>query len=153
MGARNRVGIWLSYRPARLQRLAELIPWNRFLGSLNVYKFRLSSMEMASFSRSVMIVFSARRLAKGGVARPPSFILTPRLALLRHLLSKTSEKIATCIFHLAPLAFSPHLHFWPGLDKNIKISFRGKTISSFLMLSQNCWENAQHFKYKTHQSV
>ena len=28
MGARNRVGIGLSYRPARLHRLAELIPWN-----------------------------------------------------------------------------------------------------------------------------
>jgi hypothetical protein len=33
MGARNRVGIGLSYRP---DRLAELIPWNRFLGSLKV---------------------------------------------------------------------------------------------------------------------
>ncbi len=29
LGARNRVGIGLSYRPARLHRLAELIPWNR----------------------------------------------------------------------------------------------------------------------------
>jgi hypothetical protein len=36
MGARNRVGIGLSHRPARLHRLAELIPWNRFLGSLEV---------------------------------------------------------------------------------------------------------------------
>jgi hypothetical protein len=36
MGARNRVGIGLSYRPDRLHRLAELIPWNRFLGSLKV---------------------------------------------------------------------------------------------------------------------
>ena len=36
MGARNRVGIGLSYRPARLQRLAELVHWNRFLGSLKV---------------------------------------------------------------------------------------------------------------------
>jgi len=36
MGTRNRVGIGLSYRPARLQRLAELIHWNRFLGSLKV---------------------------------------------------------------------------------------------------------------------
>jgi len=35
IGARNRVGKGLSYRPARLHRLAELIPWNRFLGSLN----------------------------------------------------------------------------------------------------------------------
>jgi hypothetical protein len=34
MGARNRVGIGLSYRPARLHRLAEFIPGNRFLGSL-----------------------------------------------------------------------------------------------------------------------
>jgi hypothetical protein len=36
MGARNRVGIGLSYRPARVHGLAELIPLNRFLGSLKV---------------------------------------------------------------------------------------------------------------------
>ncbi len=33
--------IGLSYRTARLHRLAESIPWNRFLGSLFVYKFGL----------------------------------------------------------------------------------------------------------------
>ncbi len=42
IGARNRVGIGLSYRPARLHRLAELIDWNRFLGSLKVKNFGLS---------------------------------------------------------------------------------------------------------------
>jgi hypothetical protein len=36
MGARNRVGIGLSYRPARQHSLAALVPWNRFLGSLTV---------------------------------------------------------------------------------------------------------------------
>ncbi len=36
MEARNRVGIGLSFRPARLHSLAELVPWNRFLGSLKV---------------------------------------------------------------------------------------------------------------------
>jgi hypothetical protein len=36
MGARNRVGRGTSYQPARLRRLAELIPWNQFLGSINV---------------------------------------------------------------------------------------------------------------------
>ncbi len=36
IGVMNQVGIGLSYRPARLHRLAELIPWNWFLGSLNV---------------------------------------------------------------------------------------------------------------------
>ncbi len=34
--SRNRVGIGLSYQPARLHRLAEFIPWIRFLGSINV---------------------------------------------------------------------------------------------------------------------
>jgi hypothetical protein len=32
---------YLTYRPARLYRLAKSIPRNRFLGSLNVYKFGL----------------------------------------------------------------------------------------------------------------
>ncbi len=41
MGARHRVGIGLSYRPARLHRLAELTPWNRFLGSIKVLKNEL----------------------------------------------------------------------------------------------------------------
>ncbi len=35
-GARNRVGIGLLYHPARIHRLAESIPWNRFWGSLKV---------------------------------------------------------------------------------------------------------------------
>jgi hypothetical protein len=39
MGARNREGIELSYRPVRLSRLAKLIPRNEFLGSLKVFKF------------------------------------------------------------------------------------------------------------------
>jgi hypothetical protein len=37
IGARNLVGIVLSYRPARLHGLAELIPWNRFLGSFAAF--------------------------------------------------------------------------------------------------------------------
>jgi hypothetical protein len=41
MGARNLVGIGLSYRPDRLYRLAESIPWNRLLGSLKILKYRL----------------------------------------------------------------------------------------------------------------
>jgi hypothetical protein len=28
MGTRDRVGIWLSYRPARLHSLSNLVPWN-----------------------------------------------------------------------------------------------------------------------------
>jgi hypothetical protein len=36
MGARNRGGIGLSYRPVRLHRLAEFIPWNQFRGPINI---------------------------------------------------------------------------------------------------------------------
>ncbi len=39
MGARNLGGIGLSYRPARLHRLAELIPWNQFRGPINSLLF------------------------------------------------------------------------------------------------------------------
>jgi hypothetical protein len=46
MGARNQVGIVFSYRAAaRLHRLAELIPWNQFLGSLKVLKYRFKEGE------------------------------------------------------------------------------------------------------------
>jgi hypothetical protein len=41
MGARNRVGIGLSYRPAMLHRLTEVIPWNLFLGFMNIEKYGL----------------------------------------------------------------------------------------------------------------
>jgi len=37
-GARNRAGIGLSYRPARLHSLAEVVPWNRLLGPLAQYR-------------------------------------------------------------------------------------------------------------------
>ncbi len=36
MGARLRGGIGFSYRPARLHRLAEFIPWNQFRGPINI---------------------------------------------------------------------------------------------------------------------
>ncbi len=36
MGSRNQVGIGLSYRSAGLHSLVELVPWNRFLGSLKL---------------------------------------------------------------------------------------------------------------------
>jgi hypothetical protein len=36
MGARNPVGTGLSFRPFRLHRRAELVPWNRFLGALKI---------------------------------------------------------------------------------------------------------------------
>jgi hypothetical protein len=40
MGARHQVGIGLLYRLARLHRLAEFIPWNRFRGPIHVQKYQ-----------------------------------------------------------------------------------------------------------------
>jgi hypothetical protein len=42
-GTRNRLGIGLSYRSARLHRLEQSIPWNRFLDSL---KYKNTNSEL-----------------------------------------------------------------------------------------------------------
>ncbi len=55
MGARYRVGIRLSYRPARLHRLAEFIPLNRFLGSINVYGLQCTVKQFWPLSRGKRI--------------------------------------------------------------------------------------------------
>jgi hypothetical protein len=39
----------LSYRPDKLHRLAKSIPRNRFLGSINVYKYGLRLHRLAEF--------------------------------------------------------------------------------------------------------
>jgi hypothetical protein len=50
----------LSYQPVRLHRLAELIPWNRFLVSLNVLKnWALSSRCNISTSLSFILSYDA----------------------------------------------------------------------------------------------
>ncbi len=41
MGVRHRGGIGFSYRPARLHRLAEFIPWHQFRSPINILKYRL----------------------------------------------------------------------------------------------------------------
>ncbi len=45
--------LYFSYRPVWLHRLAESIPRNRFLGSLNVYKYGLSGGGAESGGRKV----------------------------------------------------------------------------------------------------
>jgi len=55
MGVRNRVE--LSYRPARLHRLAESIPWNRILtlvGSLKVQKYRLCTTGFSTHNSDLL---------------------------------------------------------------------------------------------------
>jgi hypothetical protein len=55
MGARNRGGRGLSYRPARLHRLAVFIPWNRFGAP---YRFKnTDSVYNKKFYISVVLFF------------------------------------------------------------------------------------------------
>ena len=61
MGARNRGGIGLSYWPARLHRLAEFIPRNQFLSSLNVYKYGLSAT-LASGIGSLELILQLHKM-------------------------------------------------------------------------------------------
>jgi hypothetical protein len=44
MGARHGVRIGLLYRPAKLHRLAEFIPWNQFRGPIHVQKYQLRTV-------------------------------------------------------------------------------------------------------------
>jgi hypothetical protein len=53
MGARNRVGIGLSYRPARRHRLAESIPWNRFLASFTSLKGLSHEIDFKNFDKNL----------------------------------------------------------------------------------------------------
>ncbi len=49
---------YLTYRPASLHRLAESIPWNPFVGSLNVSKFGLS----CSVKKNIYLILTRNRL-------------------------------------------------------------------------------------------
>jgi hypothetical protein len=67
MGARNRVGIGLSYRSARLHRLAERLHRlaeieNRFLGSLKV-KNTVSSIMKETLRRSLTVTSSSNEIS------------------------------------------------------------------------------------------
>ncbi len=55
-GGWDRLGIGLSYRPTRLQRLAESIPWNWFLGFLKFYKLGLRSLGDVGVSPSALCI-------------------------------------------------------------------------------------------------
>jgi hypothetical protein len=73
MGARNRGGIRLSYRQARLHRLAEFIPWNRFLGSINVQKYGLSrSLYLNTCAEILEQSIGARNLVGIGLSYRPA---------------------------------------------------------------------------------
>ncbi len=65
MGARNRVGIGLSYRPARLHKRAELFPWNQFLGSIKYGFFSSSRERMQGWSTGSLLSFQGFFLLAG----------------------------------------------------------------------------------------
>ncbi len=50
---RNRIWIGLSYRPARLHRLAESIPWNWFLGP---HKFKNTASGVAAAADGILLL-------------------------------------------------------------------------------------------------
>ncbi len=57
---------YLTYRPARLHRLGKLIPRNRFLGPLNVYKYGLRHERPAE---NLVLRFILHRSHAGGLCR------------------------------------------------------------------------------------
>jgi hypothetical protein len=68
---------YFSYRPARLHRLAKSIPRNRFLGSINVYKYGLCSLNSQFCTRSILrpILRPVHCVQTGGNVAPSIFFL------------------------------------------------------------------------------
>ncbi len=56
---------YLTYRPGRLHRLAESSPWNRFLGSLNVWNYGLCDLNTARATTILHVHLKHQLLLKG----------------------------------------------------------------------------------------
>ncbi len=76
MGARNRGGIGLSYRPARLHRLAEFIPWNQFRGPIRL-KIRAQDTYAMCLSKTAAIAPTIYFLENGIFCPNPLHIAFP----------------------------------------------------------------------------
>jgi hypothetical protein len=79
MGARNRVGIGLSYRPAKLHSLAELIHWNLFLG---FRKFKNTISGFCALGSALPVGFQwvpARLLGNSSLFRVACFLPGPEI--------------------------------------------------------------------------
>ncbi len=83
------------YCPARLLRRAESIPWNRFLGSLNVYKFRLWGLIICSawnwFFTLLLINCSSKAEICSSLLSASSGYFTLKLLHLTSLIFPVSE--------------------------------------------------------------
>jgi hypothetical protein len=86
MGARNKVGIGFSYRPARLQRLAESIPW--LLKSFKIPSLCLNFRKSMGTRKYVGIGLSYRpaRLQVGGIDSLESISGLHKISITQYLL-------------------------------------------------------------------
>jgi hypothetical protein len=111
MGARHRVGIGLLYRPARLHRLAEFIPWNRFRGPIHVQKYQLSlycprnCMPTAACAAPGRICSTATCTLPGGVwPSPASLCCTFTCLYKRACVLASSPILYACVLFAADVS-------------------------------------------------
>ncbi len=112
MGARNWLGIGLSYRPARLYKLTEFILWNRFLGSINVWKYGLCLTYRPARARICKPVeeprnrFPAWRAGTTRLAESiPGFL---KRLQIRALKRKADVSHSCSLSNLPPLGYNGH---------------------------------------------
>jgi hypothetical protein len=67
---------YLSYRPVRLHRLAESTPWDRFLVSLNVYKFGLRRRQNYTVGTMTMFYVKIVLMQSLFISQMEMYILT-----------------------------------------------------------------------------
>ncbi len=106
---------YLLYRPARLHSLAESIPRNRFLGSINVYKYGLGIPPPPCLTPSVSFHSASHLISTIPLFNPLPFHSNPPLHSILLLTSSLQSRPLT-LSHSTPIppsipfCFSPHLY-------------------------------------------
>ncbi len=140
MGARKRAGIGLPYRPARLHRLVELIPWNR---SWAPWKFRNTGSGRPVRQPYYYSVSSPHRLFKNS-----STVL--QYHLMRILLGCAQTPLPNQIIKEKPSQSVIYVYSWRGIRKCLNSLTRKKIIIQMNLQIKNTSYIFQLLKHLRH---
>ncbi len=129
MGARNRVGLGLSYQSARLHRLAESIPWNQFLGSFQDLKYRLWRVHGSWVFSKCLCYASARKCYK----IYSSLLFCPRMALASLFAISGPKKVS---IHGPPLPMALVNGYCPHKNPSVLRHINDRYINSYKKMAQ-----------------
>jgi hypothetical protein len=126
MRARNREGIGLSERPARLHRLAESFPWNRLLGSIKFKNTASASLQNNTARHSFTLMHSQKQRRPGLYYCHTVVYCTDVLKGLSHEMDLAFDELQGTVEDLNSVA-------WVGSPVLQKENFGSSMLSSSLV--------------------